>query len=86
MTTYIEGRKPEVKNQDKKMRDIDEMLCKQALNTLNARGILHRDLRPDNFIITNHEGKEIAIIVDFAFAIIHSTRQQPEWLAAENPN
>lgn len=46
---------------------------------------LHRDTRPDNFI-TKHEGKDIAIILDFAFSSVRCTRQQHEWLAAEYLN
>jgi len=44
-----------------------------TLNALRERGICHRDLKKDNFRVTNREGKEKVILIDFGTAVDIST-------------
>lgn len=39
-----------------------------ALTRVHSMGYIHRDIKPDNIVITRHEGREIVKILDFGIA------------------
>lgn len=49
------------------MSEKQRELCKKALDQLHKRGVLHGDVRPDNFVI---DGEERAVIIDFGFSVL----------------
>jgi serine/threonine protein kinase len=47
----------------------------QALAHIHAAGVLHRDVKPENIMITRHDGRPFARLTDFGVAWIADGRQ-----------
>lgn len=47
--------------------EIVRQLC-EALNAVHAAGIVHRDVKPENTFISQHEGKDFVKLLDFGVA------------------
>ncbi|QSV53403.1 MAG: protein kinase [Dolichospermum sp. UKL201] len=54
-----------------------------ALNILHDNGIVHLDLKPDNILIQEWEGKQIAKIIDFDSSIIEGESIAVEFLVGD---
>jgi len=46
----------------------------QGVQHAHQKGIIHRDLKPSNVLVTLHEGRHIAVVIDFGIA--KATNQQ----------
>lgn len=61
---------------DVKMQLIMQVL--QALSYLHRRGILHRDLKPDNVLVIKNEDCYEVKVLDFGLAVAHDYKDQSE--------
>lgn len=79
VTNFIHGRIPKG-NKWNDVSDTEKSLCEQALHSLNAFGVFHKDARIPNFIVQEGNGDNIKIvyILDFGFSEILTTR--PDYL------
>jgi len=57
----------------RKRLDLFLQVC-QGVQHAHQKGIIHRDLKPSNILVTLHEGRHIAVIIDFGIA--KATSQQ----------
>ncbi len=53
--------------------DLFLQVCR-AVQHAHQKGIIHRDIKPSNALVTLHEGKHIAVVIDFGIA--KATSQQ----------
>jgi serine/threonine-protein kinase len=62
---------------DRMLRLLDQLL--RGLDHAHGVGLIHRDLKPDNVILTAGDGgEEVARIVDFGIAVLHSPDESAE--------
>ncbi|HEY1811481.1 MAG TPA: serine/threonine-protein kinase [Kofleriaceae bacterium] len=60
---------------------LTRQLC-DGLAHAHARGLIHRDLKPDNVIVESNDGSEVARIADFGVAILRDSLGSCERLTA----
>lgn len=83
---YLEGRTLADELQLHGVMDIDkavaifEQIC-DGLEHAHSRGVIHKDLKPSNIMLSNHENKLVVKIVDFGIAR-HGKQKQEDGPAA----
>lgn len=87
-TELIEGRDFYAATEAKPFEVVEDLAVQilRALNYLHSRGIYHFDLKPQNVLVKEKDGKMIAKIIDFGLAGFSSPRKKvgtPAYMAPE---
>jgi eukaryotic-like serine/threonine-protein kinase len=68
---------------EQKKRLLVMLTAAGALNILHKNGIIHLDLKPDNILIQEYEGRLISKIIDFDSSILEGEKVPPDSLVGD---
>ena len=66
----------------KERLDLFIKVC-QAIQHAHQKGIIHRDVKPSNILVTLHDGVPVPKVIDFGIA--KATEDEPPWRESGGP-